>query len=370
MRKHTVRHSGMDVIRCLALVCVISVHFFAYSGFYEETVSGYQMLAMVVARNSVMICVPLFLMLSGYLIRSRPRDPGYYFKLIRVIFVYIAASLFCVFYKKYVAGSKITTGEIFLKILSFEAAPYGWYIEMYIGLFLLIPFLNALYESLDSGEQKKRLMLTLLVLTALPTAINIFCNAGSDWWRMPSSSSDYLLIIPQWWKNIYPITYFYLGRYLREYPLKIRAWQKILLIFITFALAGAFNYYRSYGSVFVRGPWQEYGSLFITGQTVLVFSLFADLEYRFLPGAAKRVLARISDLSLGAYLCSWILDQIVYSRMRNVIGTIPQQVRWFPAIVLTVLTGSLLISEIINLLYTVTGKVMVDRCLRKYSRSK
>ena len=40
------RDPALDIIRCIALLCVVSVHFFLYSEFYNETVAGIDMLIM------------------------------------------------------------------------------------------------------------------------------------------------------------------------------------------------------------------------------------------------------------------------------------------------------------------------------------
>jgi len=51
---------------------------------------------------------------------------------------------------------------------------YSWYVNMYIGCFLLIPFLNLLWNSLSSQESRRILVIVLLVLTALPSVLNVY----------------------------------------------------------------------------------------------------------------------------------------------------------------------------------------------------
>ena len=60
------------------------------------------------------------------------------------------------------------------ELLAFTGAPHAWYVEMYIGLFLLILFLNVLYHGLTSRRQKQVLILTLLAVTALPALTNLY----------------------------------------------------------------------------------------------------------------------------------------------------------------------------------------------------
>lgn len=65
------RNPAMDLIRCVALLCVVGVHFFMHTGFYEQTVQGVGMYIAMVLRTFLMVCVPLFLILSGYLMRTK-----------------------------------------------------------------------------------------------------------------------------------------------------------------------------------------------------------------------------------------------------------------------------------------------------------
>ena len=362
------RNPGLDVIRCVALVCVVAVHFFLHTGFYDLTVSGLPMLAMVMMRNSFMVCVPLFLMLTGWLVRSRDTSGRYYIKLVRVLFVYVAASFFCAGYKIFFQDEGLNLTGIVERIFSFRAAPYSWYIEMYIGLFLLTPFLNVLYDGLETQKRKRALILTFLLLTAGPSVFNAYPLSESRWWLMPRQYSGYMLLVPDWWTQLYPVTYFFLGRYLREYPLRWKPGRQFLLTVLVFVLGGAYNCYRSWGGTFVKGPWQDYGSLLIIAQTVTLFSFLASLRYEKLPDRMAGVLSRISELSLGAYLCSWVFDQMVYIRL-NAAG-LSMTEKWFcsPVTVAAVLAGSLFVSWLTDVVWSVTAKPLVDLYLKKTAK--
>ena len=64
------RNINLDLIRCVAVIFVISVHFCLNSAFYEVTCSGMRMLIMYILRTAFITCVPLFLMLTGYLMKK------------------------------------------------------------------------------------------------------------------------------------------------------------------------------------------------------------------------------------------------------------------------------------------------------------
>ena len=351
MRKNTTHDPALDLIRCVALSCVICVHFFMNTDFYTKPVTGFYMLIMTIMRNSFMICVPLFMMLTGYLIHTKDCTKAYYIKIIRICYIYILSSMACAIYRIYFLKDGLSVLGALACMFSFSTAPYSWYIEMYIGLFLLIPFLNTMYEGIPGGK-KHLLIITLLLLTALPSMLNIYCLAGLNWWLMPSSASNYFSIVPDWWTNLYPITYFFLGRFLRDFPIRLSTKRLALLNLLVFLFAGVFNYYRSYGATFVQGPWQSYGSFLITLQAVLIFCLFMSMKYTSLPSGLRNFLHIVSDLSLGAYLTSWVFDQIVYSKLNDYSLTTQQQLMLFPVIVSIVFIGSVLCSSMINLSYS------------------
>lgn len=56
------------------------------------------------------------------------------------------------FIKKYYLLMDIDFKSVIFGILDFTGVAYAWYTNMYIGLFLIIPFLNNAYMSLKSKK--------------------------------------------------------------------------------------------------------------------------------------------------------------------------------------------------------------------------
>lgn len=103
--------------------------------------------------------------------------------------------------------------ECILNILSYDQ--YSWYVNMYIGLYLLIPFLNRLWQVLDK-EEKILLISVLIMSTALPSIVNVFDFYTDGAFRNSGFSTKYSQIVPDWWKNSYPLTYYFIGTYLKS----------------------------------------------------------------------------------------------------------------------------------------------------------
>lgn len=110
-----------------------------------------------------------------------------------------------------------------------------------------------------------------------------------------------------------------------------------------------------YGVVFVNGPWTEYSSLFVMIQSVLVFNFLAQGNYEKTSKKTRRVLAYMSEWTLGAYLISFIFDAVFYTPLRESVPAVVDQLIYFPIIVPAVYIASLLVSGILNVLQRYLG---------------
>lgn len=325
------RDSSLDIIRIVAFLCVISVHFFLNNQFYKEPVIGKRMYVMMLMRTFFMVCVPLFLMLSGYLMRRKKISKAYYLGIFKTINIYILVSLCALYVKSRTEEVSVMQG--IRGILDFSAARYSWYIEMYIGLFLLIPFLNLIYNNLESKKQKQLLILTMLVLTAFPAIINM----------------NYKLM-PAWWTGVYPITYYFIGAYLSEYLPKIKNRYLILILLAQVFIFGTFNYAKSYGDKFISGPWQSWGSIANIITTVLMFLILKNINTKNWNIQIKKGIRYIASLCLGGYLVSSIFDSKFYPILIEKVPNMVYRLEYYLPMVGTVVVCSLLLSAVLNLI--------------------
>jgi len=212
------RNYSLDLIRSFAVFSVISVHFFMNTGYYKIPLEGEKLLLMTIARSFFMVCVPLFAMLTGYLQNKKTVCRKYYTGIFRILVMYLLASLACLLFR-HAIGEDFTIYNIINEISGYTMAPYGWYVEMYLGLFLLTPFLNVLWNHLEDKKQKHYLILTMIILTTLPSICNIL---HFDEYNSPNGAPTYLKLLPFWWKGMWPATYYFLGCYTHEFHTKTK----------------------------------------------------------------------------------------------------------------------------------------------------
>ncbi len=363
-KKSIQRNPAMDIIRCFAFFFVVSVHFFLNSGYYDEIVSGPRMYIMTLMRSFFMICVPLFMVLSGYLMCNKTVNKSFYKKLTYTVSIYLLSSACCVLYRVIFLHKTFSAAGFIKGFFDYSNAPYSWYVEMYIGLFLLCPFLNLVYNNLKTKKEKQVLLATFLLLTAAPQAVNIFIP-DMKWLLNPAASSNYFKILPNYWVSLYPVTYYFIGCYLREYKLKISCKTIALSSVLLFILNGMFNYYRSLNSTFIWGTWQEYSSLLVAAQTVLFFAFFDNINYSKVTAKASKMMAKISELCFGGYLLSWIFDDMFYKILNNAVSDIQLRLEYFALIVPLVCICSIILSFVVNAIYH-----LIALCINKLTKRR
>lgn len=299
MKQTTNRLAGLDIIRGFAIFSVIAGHFFVLNTPFRGTifdVSGMFGQGLVY----LLFCstgVPLFIMMTGYLNAHKVECNRKYYKgMGRVLISYLLFSIITILFRKYYLHENLSCIQWGLKILDFSAIPYGWYIEMWIGLYLLTPFLNLLYKAIPTQKQKLILLVTLYVLTALPDLLNRYG----------------LHLVPGFWQSVFPLTYFFIGSYVREYEPELKG-KKIVVAIIAILAICAIN--PVFTMLFVKGHTMIQiaggsNGVFGTIVAVLTFMLLYKIEIRNV--WTKKVLTRISLLSLDMYLCCYIFDKIFY----------------------------------------------------------
>lgn len=115
-----------DILRMIAFIFVISVHSLLYIGFYEQDNTGFTMFFLNIVRCIFMTCVPLFAVLSGYLMKDKELSKNYIKKLFRIIITYILCSIACIICLHFIENRDVLSLKNYIaQILSFEAAPYS-----------------------------------------------------------------------------------------------------------------------------------------------------------------------------------------------------------------------------------------------------
>ncbi len=355
------RDINLDLIRCVAIFSVISVHFFLNNEFYTTTIQGKRLYIAVFMRTAFMICVPMFLILTGYLMNSKHLTKKYYIGIKKTLIIYLLSTLCILIYKIAVMKTDISIFDAFVNITSFQQ--YSWYVEMYIGLFLLIPFLNLIYKNLPDKKSKIMLLITLMLLTTLPSIVNNFDFITTNWIFQPSISSEYQKFVPSWWTSIYPLTYYFIGAFINEYRKEINISIKVNFVLIVLSLfaSSTYSYWRSYGSVFVSGEWCAWGGFENLINSILIFVFLLRISTDCMPKAVKKIIVTISEVSFGMYIVSWIFDQYTYPKLISSVSNMPSRIQYYFIVVPFIFICTFILAYIINLVYKIVNVKKISR---------
>lgn len=350
------RNLNLDLTRCTAVFSVVAVHFFLNSGYYSTPVTGTEMFVATVLRTMFMVCVPLFLLLTGYLMSGKQIElegkklRGFYGKVSSVIIPYVIITVLILLWRIFYKGDEMTFKSCLLTLLDY--AHYSWYVEMYLGLYLLIPFLNVIWKNIESEKSQRVVVIVLLITTTLPTLINIWNFNADGWWLNPASSGTYNDIIPEWWVVIYPVTYYSIGAYIRRNVdfAKTKAYIYFVAFVVCVVLFGVFNFWRSKDACFVKGSWCGWNGFQNVTTSVLLFMFINSLKLEKVPTVVSKTVVLISKLSFGTYLSSYIIDKTIYPILCEKITAFHERLVWAPVMVFVSFIVANIISGIVYLI--------------------
>lgn len=332
------RNLNLDLARCTALLMVPIMHSFDHTGMYNQQLYGTANHVMLVLKLLFTSCIPLYVMLSGYLCSRKELNARYYLGLIRIVGIYFICSVATMAFEQLTGRVERSLTEMIGAMLNFNCSDYSWYMLMYFGLFLMIPFLNMAYNGLQTQREKQVLVLTFAALSVLPSLFNIFFQ-----------------VITNWWLNFYPLCYYFTGAYLREYLPQTRL-RKLLVGLVAFVgLYAVFFYFHYDASGFaMTGIYQDTWEVYVI--SVLIFVILLRLPLDGLPHIFSAIISKVAELTLPAYLLTWISDSVIYPRLiANVAEGVPRY-KWLLLTVPVSLLAALIMAQLAMWLYTPIGK--------------
>lgn len=340
------RFVGIDIIKILAIFLVVCIHIFLYTGFYYEPITpsfGATPIPFLwIAYN----CVPLFMITTGYLMKNKTLSKDYYKGLIRILVIYLICSLICVQFNIWHFKKEYTLWTFLRGMIMFNNANYGWYIEYYVTIFLLIPFINAAFNSLPSQKQKLTMVVSVVLVTIVAQSLYI----GHDF-------ATQIKLVPGYFQRLYPVAYYLIGCYIREYPPKRNLQNKLLAIAL-FLMALAWLCTTSYNqslqnvdnnNVFFSWRYKDYGSWPVMCMSLGIFLLLFDITCKAKP--VCKILKVLGNSTLATFLVSYVFDSICHAKNSGAYPTVAERLQHAPLLALKIFGYSLCIGLAIHGLY-------------------
>lgn len=328
-----IRDINLDLVRCAALLMVPIMHSLDHTGLYDQLLYSWPDRLMIAVKTLFTCCIPLYVMLSGYLNNKKRLSARYYLGLIRIVVTYLICGGACLIFEQLSGIARRSPREMLSALLNYSCCDYAWYIMMYLGLFLMIPFLNMAYHGCNSKKQKQLLVFSFIALSALPSLLN-----------------QYVHIYPLWWSRLYPVCYYFTGAYLSEYMPEIKPGKAALGLLAFLAAYSVYFYfhYDALGAALI-GVYQDTWEVYIL--SVLLFTILYRLPLAGIPRPLAWCLKKVSDLTLPAYLLTWIPDSLIYPMLMAAVPAGAPRYKWLFLTVPISLVSALLGAQLVELIY-------------------
>lgn len=336
---HSKRNINIDIIKVISLLLVIGVHFFLYTGYYSINYSITNSI-FIVLRNICMACVPLFIIVTGYLNRNKVWSKKYYLNIGRVYLLYsLAMFVLTLVDNKYVINTTLFKTAL-INILNYKY--YGWYITMYVGLMLLTPIINLAFKNIDESMRKYAVINIILAISIPVTLVDLFSNVRY---------SILAHILPNWWYYTWPLMYYIIGVAFAYNKNAIKDFfKKTRLLFLLTLIISTLLYYV----LNIHWEFRAHVNIFIVIITTCIFSWLLNLDIN-VNSKLRTAIIFVSNNTLLAYLLSYIVDNITYPFV-NQITNMNIRFSLFPIVVILNFILTILLVIIVRIILSILKK--------------
>lgn len=162
--KATQRESGVELLRIIALLFVIMIHYCDKA--LPLINNGINMNVMLLSRSISSCAVDIFILISGYfMVKSNKRIVG---KPINILSQVIYRNLL-------IYGLLIVLGlKVFdLKYFAFRIVPASYFPVFFVVLYLISPYINRLLTNLSSKALRTFIFLIFILFSVWPTLVDL-----------------------------------------------------------------------------------------------------------------------------------------------------------------------------------------------------
>lgn len=295
-RENTVGHfDSVNVIKAIGVLFVIIVHTWFEVGFYSKSVNEPVMWIMIYINSILLTCVPLFLCMTGFLLKNKKITLKHYIGWFKYYIPFVLIMLMQYVYNNVVYNNSEGLYGAFTVYLN-------GYMSMFFGVYLIVPFLNVLWNNLDINK-KMILLIVLLFLTIIPSVTG--------------------MMFTRLWTPLCPFLYYYTGAFLREYKVKIDSIYAVVILFTICILETVYVVFYSDGVINMGYFWNEYNNFYNTYYilptyflTVLIIILI--LNKNSFSRVTLNLAGKLSYYSLEMYLVSSrLIQSVLWTNVRK-----------------------------------------------------
>ena len=296
----------IDYIRALAILMVIMCHVIDVNCLFwlgYQEMSGARQIIIYTLLIFGRCGVPLFLMITGYLLLDRDYSHGKWksFYLHKWLHLFLLTEIWFAIYEAFavcVQGKPFVWKDFILRLLFIEepVLSHAWYLPMILKLYLLIPLIEQIVKNCKTYRTKRWIIVCLM-------GINLLLQVGYRIYPILTEIASLFLYI----------SYMIVGVYVRQCARKPKKRISIYSgLLISIGLLG--------NEIFLRIQYMHrqpvylwYDNIFVIVMAIGIFVIISDLDIH----RNNRIIVSLSRDSFGIYL---IHNMIALSMMHLIQG--------------------------------------------------
>lgn len=301
----------IEVLRILACFFVIFNHTEGCALFYNTGgITEWKTWVYLGASYIVRTAVPIFLLIAGTCLLGKEESVRTILskRVFKTFLILLMASLLY-----YCLNSPVGMIDFLQKFLKGEVLYAYWYLYLYLGILLMLPFLRAIVKGIDYNVYKYLLVCYFIFVNVIPMLNNLtgdtidIALTGSFEIPILIKQSTFYLLIGYWVDNIYDIS-------------KVKVKTIIIMISISFLAI----FYECMNRFEEGVPIQGYIMLF---DWILALFIFIIIKYIFTRITLKKQICRIiifmGSLTFGIYLLDLIVKPYILPSVEKIFLGLP-----------------------------------------------
>lgn len=282
------RNANLDLLRIVSMLLIVFLHSIDHSGVLENTVNCGDAMYFYVRFTYALcqVCVNIYIMLSGYFMVTSK------FRLQKLVTLWMEAAFYSFTLKLVfmVTGlDDFSIGSLLSCLVPILTGRY-WFLTIYVGMYLVSPFLNTLIRALD---KRSHALLNLCLFALMSVWVSLHpaiagMNSGGGWGLA-------------WFVTLY-ITAAWLRLYYTPNSRILRCFLGFAVIPTGMAVLTCpplADILPTIVSV-IAEHWYRYDSVPVYVMTMCLFVGF--LNIRITSDWLSRMIVRVAPLTLGVYL--------------------------------------------------------------------
>lgn len=169
------RHTWIDIIRIFAILAVLAIHVDSIFILMYNKISWVDWWASNFYSSLIHFAVPMFIMLSGYLLLDKQEDDKLFYskRLYKVVIPLFAWSIIYMIFKTNYNLYSVFTVDFVKQFLSANIYYHLYFLDLIIGLYLITPFLRKILAKADICDVYRYLVLWF-IFTPVVQLLSIF----------------------------------------------------------------------------------------------------------------------------------------------------------------------------------------------------